>query len=255
MQRLRQIAGSVLVGLCAGLASAPAHAQSNAWRDRAFLDVNAGMQLTENPFEEHLAPVIYSERGSITVPHAGNARWTTVDLGGGVRVWKSLGVGATYAKLGFTENVTVGALVPNPVLFNQSRTASKVTPAQRNETAVHIHGLYVIPVTPRIDVMLAGGPSLIELSQDFVTGVELSEGAEPFVTVAIGNVLTVSRTQRIFGFNGSAGVTYFLTPLVGVGGTIRYSSGGVTTQQGDGRAVDLSRAGFQLLFGARVRFR
>jgi hypothetical protein len=255
MQRVRQITGSLLVGLCALLGPLPAHAQAGTWSDRAFLDVNAGKQLTGKPFEEHLAPIIYSERGSITVPHLGNARWTTIDFGGGVRVWKSVGAGATYTRLGYTEDVTVAALVPNPVLFNQTRAASKLTPLQRNETALHLHGLYVIPVTPRIDVMVAGGPSLISLSQDLVSGLELSEGAEPYVTVAVGNVQTVTRTERILGFNGSAGVTYFVTPLVGVGGTIRYSSGSVAMEQADGRSIDLSRAGFQVSFGARVRFR
>jgi opacity protein-like surface antigen len=256
MQCVRPIAIAFLAAVCTGLfAAAPAHAQADVWSDKAFLDVNVGLQLSANPFEEHLAPIIYSERGSVTVAHAGSAPWTTVDLGGGVRVWKGLGVGATYSKLGFTEDVTVAALVPNPVQFNQTRAASKVMPAERKEKAFHTHVLYVRPVTPRIDVMFSAGPSFIELTQDFVTGLELAEGEAPFVTVAIGNVQTVARTERIFGFNGGAGVTYFLTPLMGLGGTIRYSSGGTTTQQGDGRAVDLSRGGFQLLFGARVRFR
>jgi hypothetical protein len=254
MQRVR-FAVVMLAALCAWMAPLPAHAQSDAWRDRAFLDVNVGRPLSDEPFEEHLAPIIYSERGSITVPHPGNGGWTTVDIGGGVRLWKSFGAGATYTKLGFTEEVTVGALVPNPILFNQTRAASKVAPLQRTETAVHLHAVYVKPVTPRIDVMIAGGPSLIEVSQDLVTGIDLSEGAEPYVTVAIGNVQTVTRTERILGLNGSAGVTYFVTPLVGVGGTIRYSSGSVTMQQADGRPIDFSRAGFQVLFGARVRFR
>jgi opacity protein-like surface antigen len=254
--QVRRIPGSVLRVLCATFVLAPAaSAQSTEWRDRAFLDVNVGMQLTDNPFEEHITPVIYSERGSITVPHAGNARWTTLDVGAGIRIWKSIGVGATYSKLSSAENVTVDALVPNPVLFNQTRAASKIAPTSRSETDVHIHALYVIPVSPRVDVMLSGGPSLVDFSQEFVTGLELSEGAAPFVTVAIGNVQTVTRTQWIGGFNAGAGVTYFLTELAGVGATIRYSSGRVAMQQGDGRAIDLPRGGLQVAFGGRLRFR
>ena len=237
------------------VAGAPAYAQSTQWSDRAFLNVNLGMQLTANPFEEHIAPIIYSEPASISAPHAVEGGLTTLDLAGGVRVWKSVGVGATYTKLGMTENVDVAALVPNPVYFNQPRAASKVTPLKRAETAVHIQALYVVPVTPRIDVVLSGGPSVIDFSQDFVSGVEVAEGADPYVSVAIGSVQTVTRNERVVGMNVGADVTYFLTSLAGVGGTIRYTSGTVTTQQGDGSTIDVSRGGFQVAFGARVRFR
>ena len=75
------------------------------------------------------------------------------------------------------------------------------------------------------------------------------------MTVAIGNVLTVTREQRVFGLNFGMGGTYFMTPLVGVGGTLRYTTGSVSTELGDGGAVDLSLGGFQLAFGARLRFR
>ena len=213
------------------------------------------MQLTANPFEEHIVPIIYSESASITAPHGVEGGLTTLDLAGGVRVWKSVGVGAAFTKLAMTENVDVAALVPNPVYFNQPRAASKVTPLQRAETFVHIQALYVVPITPRIDVALSGGPSLIDFSQDFVSGIEVTEGADPYVSVAIGNVRTVTRTERIVGVNVGADVTYFLTSLAGVGGTIRYTSGTVTTRQGDGGTIDLSRGGFQVAFGARIRLR
>jgi hypothetical protein len=261
MQRVRQIAGSVLAGVCVTLlAVAPARAQSaeegtTTWRDKAFLDVNVGMRLTSNPFEEHLTPIIYSEPASIAASHVAGARWALVDFGAGVRVWKSVGVGATYAKFGFTEDVNVDAHVPNPVLFNQTRSATKVAPLNRNETALHFHVLWVRPVTPRIDIMLSAGPSMIKVMQDLVTGIELSEGAPPFVTVAIGNVLTVTREDRVFGLNFGIGGTYFMTPLVGVGGTLRYTTGSVSTELGDGGTADLSLGGFQVAFGARLRFR
>jgi hypothetical protein len=274
---VRRIAGTVLAVLCALLlASAPVAAQSrdpsaappvpppapppayvedSVWRDKAFLDVNVGMRLTSNPFEEHISTIIYSEPASISAAHEVSARWSLVDLAGGVRVWKSVGIGGAYAKFSVAEDVNVGARVPNPVLFNQTRSATKVTPLERNETAFHFHALYVRPVTPRIDVMLSAGPSVIQVSQDLVTGIELSEGDAPFTTVAIGNVLTVAQTERIFGLNFGIGGTYFMTPLVGIGGTLRYVTGSLAAQQIDGQSVDVPLGGFQLAFGARVRFR
>ncbi len=256
MQRIRQIVRSLLLGACATLlVGGAASAQSPQWSDRAFLNVNLGMQLTANPFVEHIAPIIYSEPASIRAPNAVAGGLTTLDLAGGIRVWKSVGVGAAYTKQGMTENVDVAALVPNPVFFSQSRAASAVTPLRRAETAVHIQALYVVPITPRIDVVLSGGPSLIDFSQDFVSGIEVTEGAAPYTSVAIGNVGKVTRTERLLGVNVGADVTYFLTTLAGAGCAIRYTSGTVTTQQGDGSTIDLSRGGFQVAFGARIRLR
>ena len=233
----------------------PAYIEDTVWRDDGFLDVNVAMRLTSSPFEEHISTIIYSEPASISAPHEGSARWSLVDLAGGVRVWKSVGIGATYAKFSVAEEVNVGARVPNPVLFNQTRSATKVTPLERNEKAFHFHALYVRPVTPRIDVMLSAGPSVIQVSQDLVAGIELSEGDAPFTTVAIGNVLTVTRTERVIGLNFGIGGTYFMTPLVGIGGTLRYVTGSLAAEQIDGQSVDVSLGGFQLAFGARVRFR
>ena len=276
MLYVREIAGTVLVVLCTlVLAAAPAAAQINepapppvrapapppayvedtVWRDTAFLDVNVGMRLTSSPFEEHISTIIYSEPASISAPHEVSARWSLVDLSGGIRVWKSVGIGATYATFSVAEEVNVGARVPNPVLFNQTRSATKVTPLERNEKAFHFHALYVRPVTPRIDVMLSAGPSVIQVSQDLVAGIELSEGDAPFTTVAIGNVLTVTRTERVIGLNFGIGGTYFMTPLVGIGGTLRYVTGSLAAEQIDGQSVDVPLGGFQLAFGARVRFR
>jgi hypothetical protein len=276
MKCARRIAGTVLGVVCTVLlapapagaqitapapppgpapAPVPAYIEDTVWRDKGFLDVNAGMRLTSSPFEEHISTIIYSEPASISAPHAGSARWSLVDLAGGVRVWKSVGIGATYARFSVAEDVNVGARVPNPVLFNQTRSATKITPLERNEKAFHFHALYVRPVTPRIDVMLSAGPSVLQVSQDLVKGIELSEGDAPFTTVAIGNVLTVTRTERVIGLNFGIGGTYFMTPLVGIGGTLRYVTGSLAAEQIDGQSVDVPLGGFQLAFGARVRFR
>ena len=276
MKCVREIAGTVLAVLCTMLLAAtpaaaqinqpappsvpapappPAYVEDAVWRDKAFLDVNVGMRLTANPFDEHISTIIYSEPASISASHEVSARWSLVDLAGGVRVWNSVGIGGTYAKFSVAEDVNVGARVPNPVLFNQTRSATTVTPLERNETAFHFHALYVRPITPRIDVMLSAGPSVIQVSQDLVSGIELSEGDAPFTTVAIGNVKTVTLTERVFGLNFGIGGTYFMTPLVGIGGTLRYVTGSLSAQQIDGQSVDVPLGGFQLAFGARVRFR
>jgi len=256
MPRFDTLATPILIGLCSTLlVSSPARAQSTEWSDRAFVNVNLGYQLTARPFEEQLAPVIYSERALIGVAHAGDGGKLTLDLGGGVHLWKNLGVGGAFTKFAATETPTVNARIPNPAFFNQPRAASKAAPFQRAESAIHIQALYVVPVTSRIDVALSGGPSLIDVQQDFVQSIEVAEAGPPFTTVAIGNVLLLTRDVRAFGFNAGADVTWFVTPLVGVGVTARYVRGSVTTPLSDGSPIDLVVGGFQVGLGARIRLR
>jgi len=256
MQCVRLTARVVVLGGClAWLVASPVRAQSTDWADRAFLNVNLGLQLTSSPFEERLTPIINNERASIDGPHLAEGGLVTLDVGGGVRLWKGLGVGATYTRFQGTEEVTIAAQVPNPVYFNQPRSAFKVSPLARTESVLHLQAVYGVPITPRMDVVFSGGPSLLGLQQDVVTGIDVTEGDPPFSTVVIGNVATTTRDERGIGFNAGADVTYFLTRLAGVGVTVRYTWSTVGTELGDGRPIDLSMGGLQIGVGARVRVR
>jgi hypothetical protein len=62
-----------------------------------------------------------------------------------------------------------------------------------------------------------------------------------------------SHSATVLAFNVGADVTYFLTPMIGVGVTVRHVGGSFDFLRGGGREMDPS--GFRFGFGARVRFR
>ena len=256
MPRLESIAKPLLVAACITWAgSTTPRAQSTDWSDRAFFNVNLSLQLTARPFDEHLLPIIYTERASIGVPHPDDGGRLTLDVAGGLHVWKNFGVGGTITKFAATDTLTVNARIPNPMLLNQQRAASKAAPFNRGESAIHIHALYMIPVTPRIDVAVSAGPSLLDVQQDLVQGIEVAEAGPPFTSVAIGDVALLTRDVRGLGMHAGVDVTWFLTPLAGVGITARYVRGSVATRLGDGTPLDLDVGGFQVGAGARLRLR
>jgi hypothetical protein len=237
------------------LAVSGVSAQTTEWRDRAFLNVNMTLQTTAAPFDEGLSPVVYAERAVVTASHAGEAGPPAIEPSGGVRIWRNLGAGAALDQRSTVETTTVRALVPHPVLFNQPRLGTKDTPFERSLLAVHAFALLMVPVHPRLDVALSAGPSFITVHQDILGAIGVTETGAPFTAVGIGDVAVVTRKVRTLGLNASADVTWFLTPMVGIGATARYIRGYATTTLTDGRPVDLDVGGLQFGVGARLRFR
>jgi hypothetical protein len=252
-KRIRSVA---VTGTCLTLwAVSSARAQTTEWSDRAFINVNMAFQMTSTPFDENLAPVIYAERAVLAATHPNKGSPLMVEPAGGVRVWRNLGVGAALTRGTVAETATVRALIPHPILFNQPRVASKDAPFERSDFAVHAHALLMLPVHPRLDVALSAGPSFFTVRQDVIRTVEVAEAGPPFAVVAIGNVPVIRREADTIGFNAGADVTWFLTPVAGIGVTARFSRGYASTTLTDGSPLDIEVGGFQVGFGARLRLR
>jgi hypothetical protein len=233
----------------------PPPPQPTQWSDRGYLNANLAFQLTARPFDELVTPVIYGERASVGASHPIEGRRLTLDVAGGIRLLGNLGVGGAMTKFAVEETSAVVARVPHPTLFNQPRLASKDTPFKRTESAIHVHAVYLIPVTSRLDVMVSAGPSFITVQQDFVQRIEVAEAGPPFATVAIGNVAISTQEVRKIGIHGGADVTWFVTPILGFGVSARYVRGASAMQLSDGSPLDVNVGGFQIGWGARVRIR
>jgi hypothetical protein len=237
------------------LAVSSAGAQTTAWSDRAFLNVNVTVPVLSKSFDDSLAPVIYAERAVVTATHTAESGQLTIEPAGGVRLWRNLGVGAAAQWPSSVQTATVAALVPHPTLFNQPRFATKDTPFERSDLAVHAYGLVMIPIHPRLDIAVFAGPSFIKVQQDIIAGIEVAEAGAPFTTVDISNVSVTTRKVSTIGLNAGVDVTWFLKPIVGIGATVRYVRGYASTTLSDGTPVDLDVGGLQVGLGARLRFR
>ncbi len=243
-------------GLCfALLAASDARAQSTEWSDRAFLNVNMALQLTARPFNENLSPLINAERAVVGLAHPGDGGKPTIEVAGGIHLWRNVGAGGAFTMRSVSETPTVQALIPHPLLFNQPRTAAKAAPFKRSETTIHAHAIWMIPITTRLDIALSAGPSFISLQQDLLESIEVAEAGAPFTTVSIGEVAVLTREVQTVAMHAGVDVTWFLTPMAGVGFTARVVSGSAATTLSDGSSINLDVGGLQLGWGARIRLR
>ncbi|HMF94400.1 MAG TPA: outer membrane beta-barrel protein [Vicinamibacterales bacterium] len=230
-------------------------AQAQPWEDKMYVNANLGFDLTSRSFTESVAPVIYDERAAITTTHNIDSGFTPIDVEGGLRIWRSVGIGGGFTRRAQTETATVDARVPHPTLFGQPRFATLSTPLQHTEWAIHLHAVYVVPISPRLDLALRGGPSYFSISQDLVTNIQIAEESPTFATVSIAKIGSTSHTEYTFGYSAAGDVTFFLTRMLGVGATIRYVSASVDFPVAGGGTATYDAGGLQLAFGVRIRMR
>jgi hypothetical protein len=240
------------------VAASRAEAQARDWQDRGFIGGNLGLQPQSRTFTEAAGPVIYGESGSITVPHTIDSG-PFVDVSAGVRVWENFGVGLGYSRFSSSETAAFTGNVPNPIIFGKPRQVSgALTDVGHTETAVHAELLWMQTFSPEFQVAAILGLSLVNLRQDLVSAVTLTEGAPPFTTVTVSSVGTVSTSKTDPALTFGADAMYFFSKRAGVGGFIRYSrlSGGnidLPSPTGSGE-VSVDAGGFQTGVGLRVRF-
>jgi hypothetical protein len=250
-QKTLWTAGCVL-GLI--LTASNAQAQMLQWEDRGYIAVNVGVQAPSRSFTETSAPEIYEEPSSVTVPHEIGAG-VLFDAAGVYRVWRNLGVGVGFSTFGSSETATVTAEIPNPLAQDSHRTATAdAGEMERRETAVHILGVWMVPMTNEFDFAIVGGPSIYTVKQDLVTGLTPVEGAPPFTTVTISNVTVDASTKTSVGFTIGADGTYVLTPRYGIGFFARYSLVSADLPAAGGGTIEVDAGGLQLGGGIRVRF-
>lgn len=250
---MRAVEGLVLLLILTGSAPA-ALAQSRPLtrEPRGFVSVGAGVQggssLTDTfTFER------YAEAGTVRAEYPRNTG-LLIDVSTGVRIWKRLGLGAAVTRAGRSADGAVQADVPHPFFVDRHRpVAGAATELSRDETGVHVQLYWEPRLTGRLGLRIFGGPSIIHLSQDVVTGVEVVE-TYPYDEAAFGSATHARRSATGVGAHGGVDTTWMLTRRVGAGVLLRYAWAGVDLNVPPSRTVRPDAGGLQAAAGLRIRF-
>jgi len=234
---------AVLCLLFLGLAAPRAQAQMQ-WTDKGFANINIGGQIGSHSVETNTTFVVYDEDAHVTTAQKTGGGFL-FDLNGGYKVWHNLVAAVGYS---FTTNKADGAVtasIPDPVLFDHPRTVTTTAGnLSHAEHAINFMGVYMVPVTDKIDVGVSFGPTIFMVKQELPDTLTFTE---PGPTITGLTKKDVNKTTA--GVNFGVDVTYLLTKKMGIGGIARYTWGSVDLD-GDSLTV----GGFQLGVGARYRF-
>ena len=85
------------------------------------------------------------------------------DIGGSYKVWKSLGVGLSYSRVGSTSDATISGQIPHPNFTNSPRTFSAAAnDLDHAENAVHLQAIWFYPVHRQNRVLRVRRPLVLQ---------------------------------------------------------------------------------------------
>jgi outer membrane protein with beta-barrel domain len=231
------------------LASAHAAAgQTTAWRDRGYVQVSGVLQPSASA-SSTVKPLDFVEPSVVDTSYKPGSI-PGIDAGAGVRVWRNLAVGIDVSWVSKTTTAAVSAQVPHPFFFNRPRAVSgDASGLDRDETALHVQALWVMPMRRRWQLALAGGPSWFTVGQDVVSDVTITQ-TYPYDTATFATALVAHRSRSGVGFNAGADATYRLRRHVGVGAGLMFSHASVPLDD----TLTVDAGGVRVSGGLRFRF-
>jgi hypothetical protein len=193
------------------------------------------------------------ETGTVTTSYPITAA-RVFDVGGGVRIWRNLGVGFSLSYTTQDDTLDITTTVPHPFFFNQARTVTgQQAGAVRQETGAHIQAVWMIPATSHVQIGVFGGPRFIMAKQGIVTTVQVTE-TYPYDTATFASADAPEQSRNATGFNVGVDGSYIFNKRIGVGGVARFTRAQTTFTLADGGTVSVDLGGAQLAAGLRVRF-
>jgi hypothetical protein len=232
------------------LAKAPV-SKAGRRMDRGYISVSGIYQTGAKAFAESFTFDQYAEVAHVTTSYP-KLEGPGFDAGGGIRLWRNLAAGAAVSYFTKTGTAAVDASIPHPFYFNQDRTISgSFSPSRRTELAVHVQAAFMIPAGRKVLVTVAGGPSIFNVRQSLVTGVQFSE-SYPFDTAEFTSADSEEVSKSAVGFNVGIDVAYYFSRTIGVGGLVRYATARVPLG-GKSGSLKVDAGGFQAGVGLRVR--
>ncbi len=228
----------------------PAVAPNAEPRVRAM--VNAGYQPSTTSFEDSFTFTLYQETGTTQTSYDLDAS-ALFEGGASVRLWKGLAVGGVLSQFTVDSRVAVTSSVPHPFFLQRHRQVTgEPEGLRREETAVHIQGQYQLPPFGRLHVILAGGPTIVNVKQTLVIDVNYPEEF-PYDTAAFTGVDSQRGTETAMGFNVGVDFQWMFNPRLGAGALVRFTRATVDLSV-DNRTIQVDAGGTQIAAGIRLGF-
>jgi hypothetical protein len=247
-----RLSRAIVCGLTTVLSAAPP-ALGQTWTERVHISVNAAFQPTSNDFSDRFEFVRNQETGFTEADYRVEGGFV-FDAGGGYRLWKNLGAGASVSYFSRSGTAATTSSFPHPFFFTQPREVTgEATDLTRTETAVHVQAMYFWNPGGKLRAIFSGGPSFFTVEQELVTEVLVTE-TFPFDTATFASAGTEQEKGSAVAFNVGADVLWMLTSKVGAGGLVRFSRATVDLDAPGNRTISIDAGGVQVGGGVRVLF-
>jgi hypothetical protein len=230
-----------VLGLC--LTSATASAQTAA-APKVFISVNGGVHASSEDITVDATQTVYGESALIHSEQTVGGG-PMFDISAGYRVWGNVSVAVGYSFFSDTSQAQMTASVPHPIFTDRRRENQlAIDELEHSQRSVHLSAMWTTPLADTMDVSVFAGPTFIKVRQDVANAITVPAGTQDAIPQ------TVEESKNTTAFHLGGDVTYAITPLVGVGGLVRFVIGSVDLPS----AQDFSVSGFEVGGGVRLRF-
>ena len=254
MQRLTAVLLAALI-FCAGAATAFAQARPPVRRNPnppARAMINGGFQPSTTGFDDSFTFTLYQETGTTQTSYEVGAG-AIFEGGAAVRLWKGLALGGVISHFSVDAPASVRSSVPHPFFLERPRQVTGDPEGlHREETAIHFQAQYQLPPFGQLHVVLAGGPSLIDVKQTVIIDVNYAEEF-PYDTATFTGIDSKRGTGTATGFNAGVDFQWMFNPKLGVGALVRMTKATVDLNV-DNRIIQVDAGGTQIAAGIRLAF-
>jgi hypothetical protein len=220
---------------------------------RTFASASGGYQPAVLTFDNKTSFTEFVEPGSRTTTYK-TRRSALFDASFGVELHKGLFAAVALSLFNGSSDAAIDEQVPHPFFFNQMRTLNATVAAlPRDEIAVHIQAARLVPVSKRLHLAVAAGPSIFKVKQTFVTDVRYTQ-VYPYDSVTFASASTALQQKTKVGVNAQLNVITSLTKHVGLDGLFRFSHASVSFIGSNGSKVAVPAGGLQVGIGLRGEF-
>jgi len=255
MRRLTTVFLAATLTSCAGAATAFAQARPAVPpnpQPRARAMINGGYQPSTTAFDDSFTFSLHQETGTTEISYDVGAG-AIFEGGAAVRVWKGLALGGVISHFTVDSPGTVTSSVPHPFFLQRNRQVTgEPEGMRREETAIHFQAQYQLPPFGRLHVVLAGGPSLIDVKQTLVIDVNYAEEF-PYDTATFTGVDSKRGTGTATGFNAGVDFQWMFNPKLGAGALVRITKATLDLNV-DNRIIQVDAGGTQIAAGIRLAF-
>ncbi|MBI2833768.1 MAG: hypothetical protein HYX76_05010 [Acidobacteria bacterium] len=255
MTRVRLLTPSLalVVTLCAHTA----HAQAPDWGGRWLISATGGMQPNRKGFSEEATFERNVETATLGTKYAG-FRGNLFEGGLDVRLWRNLGLGVQLGSMTDRSGAVFDLTVPHPFFFGRNRSVvGEATGLKREQLGLHVRLSYLVPVSRRFSVLVSAGPSVFQVRQGIVAGVQYAD-VYPFDVITLVGPTIETRRDTSLGFNVASEVLWRVGRHVGFGGMLRFARATVefhpSSEDSRERTISSIAGGFQTGGGLRFIF-
>jgi len=234
-------------------AAPPRPPKKGDWRDRGYISVNGIFEAGTSAFSQTQSWPSFAETANVNIAFPAKDS-SGFDIGGGFRLWRNMAVGIGITAISRSMTTTVSGSLPNPLYLNRPIPLSGGFDASDNQLGLHLQVAWVVPMPPKMQLALFGGPSIFSVKQTVVQaqGIGLAS-AYPFESGSISSAHTTEASKTAIGFGAGVDVAYFFTRTIGVGGIVRFTRAPASFPVAGQPSVEVNAGGFQVGAGLRVR--